>query len=54
MCCDLDPGPYLKGQGHMRHLNVRIHMLVSALLLIHQMMDYHITWYITWYKCGPH
>ena len=31
MCSDPDPSPYLKGQGHMRHLMVRVHMLVSAL-----------------------
>ena len=33
MCSDHDPGPYLKGQGHMRHLKVRVHMLVSALII---------------------
>ena len=25
MCSDVSPGPYLKGQGHMRHLKVRVH-----------------------------
>jgi len=29
----LDPVPYLKGQGYTRYLKVRVHMLVSALLL---------------------
>jgi len=32
MCSDLDLGTYLKGQSHTRHLKVRVHMLVSALL----------------------
>jgi len=31
MCSDLNSDPYLKGQGHTRHLKVRVHMLVSAL-----------------------
>jgi len=31
MCSDLDLDPYLNGQGHTRHLKVRVHMLVSAL-----------------------
>jgi len=39
-----------KGQGHMRHLKVGVHILVSALLLTYALMDYHITWY----KCSPH
>ena len=30
-CSDQDPDPYLKGQGHMKHLTVRAHMLLSAL-----------------------
>ena len=50
MCSDLDPDPYFKGQGHMRHLKVRVHMLVSALLLTYALMNYHLTWY----KCCPH
>ena len=29
MCSDLDPDPYLKGQGHTTYLKVRVHMLVS-------------------------
>ena len=28
---DLDSDLYLKGQGHTRHLKVRVDMLVSAL-----------------------
>jgi len=41
MCSDLDPGPYIKGQGHTGEFNVRVHMLVSrykpylALKLVH-------------------
>ena len=31
MCSDLDPVPYLKGQGHTGQLKFRVHMLVSAL-----------------------
>jgi len=31
MCSDLVQYAYLKGQGHTRHLKVRVHMLVSAL-----------------------
>jgi len=31
MYTELDPDPYLKGQGHTRHLNVRVHMLESGL-----------------------
>jgi len=30
MCSDLDPGPYLKSQGHTGHLKVRVHILVST------------------------
>jgi len=45
MCSDLDTGPYLKGQGHMRQLKVRVYMLMSAYVL----MEYHTTWY----KCFP-
>jgi len=33
MRSDLDQGPYLKGQGHTRHLKIRVHMLVFALKL---------------------
>ena len=42
MCSDLDPYPYLKGQGHTIHLKVRVHMLVSALKLMYTLMDYHL------------
>jgi len=31
MYSDLDPDPYLKSQGHIGHLKVRVHMFVSAL-----------------------
>ena len=50
MCSDFDTDPYLIGQGHMRHLKVKVHMLVSALKLIFALMDYNLTWY----KCCPH
>ena len=46
--CAVDP--YLKGQGHTRHLKVRVHMLVSALELTYALMNYHLTWH----KCCPH
>ena len=29
--CAVDLDPYLKGQGHTRHLTTRVNMLVSAL-----------------------
>ena len=32
MYSDLDPDPYLKGQGHTGQLNIRVHMFVSVLL----------------------
>ena len=48
MCSDLDSDSYLKGQGHTRHLKVRIYMLVSALLLMYALMDYHLTWCKFW------
>jgi len=50
MCSDCDPNPYIKGEGHKRHLKVRVHMLLSALLLTYALMDSHLTWY----KCCPH
>ena len=50
MCSDHDPDPHLKGQGHTRHLKVRVLMIVSALWLTYALMDYHLTWY----KCCPH
>ena len=32
MCTDLDPGPYLKSQGHLRHLKVKsTHALVCTI-----------------------
>ena len=31
MCSDLDSDPYLNGQGHTKHLTVRVHMLVYVL-----------------------
>ena len=31
MCSDLDLDPYIKGQGHTGHLNIRVHMLVPGL-----------------------
>ena len=31
MCSDLEPGSYLKGQGHTGQLKVEVHMLVPAL-----------------------
>jgi len=31
MCSDLDLGSYIKGQGHTRHLKVRVHMHMSDL-----------------------
>ena len=34
MCIDLDSDPYLKGQGHTRHLKVRVHMLVLKLTYV--------------------
>ena len=45
MCSDLDQGPYLKTQGHTRHLTVRVRMLMSGLLLTYALMDYHTNWY---------
>jgi len=45
MYSDLDPDPYLKGQGHIGHLKVRVHMFVSALYLTYVLMEYHTTWY---------
>jgi len=35
MCSDLDTGPYLKGQGHTRHLKVRVHMCPHYNLLMY-------------------
>ena len=49
MCSDLDSDPYLKGQGHTKHLMVRVHMLVSVLQPTYALMDFHLTWY----KCCP-
>jgi len=43
MLNDLDLDPYLKSQGHMRHLKVRVNMLVSALYLRYALVDYHLT-----------
>jgi len=45
MCIELDPDPYLKGQGHTTHLKVRVRMLVSTLKLTYALMDYHLTRY---------
>ena len=49
MCTDLDPSPYIKGQGHTGQFKVRVHMLVPAFQLTCVLMEYHATWH----KCFP-
>jgi len=43
MCSDLDPGPYVKGQGHMIHLKLRVQCLRPGYNLhMYALMDYHV------------